>query len=64
MSKPIRFKMRDGSIHVGNLVKVKSGNFYIEDILDEEVTLKRENIEEITGVGNGFNYKDYPPKDV
>ena len=58
----LRFKMRDGSIFIGSLTHIKGGSYCIEDILEEEVILKRENIEEMTGIGDGFNYKDYPTR--
>jgi hypothetical protein len=52
--------MRDGSIFIGSLTDIKGGSYQVQDVLDEEVILKREDIEEMTGVNHGFNYKDYP----
>jgi hypothetical protein len=53
--------MRDGDVHFGYLRNIKTGFYYVLDLLDEkEVKLRREDIELIGEIGHGFNVKDYP----
>lgn len=63
-SKPIRFKLRNGCIHIGYLTNIKGSTYHISDILDGDITIKREDVESLGGVKDGFNTTDYETRNA